>query len=748
MLVSDSPKSIDLTISIRDMLGQMLTTTETIQPQQKLAINIASEIVKAGGSPYGAFSQGSVAIYFMGTIMPVAGQMTVTNPALSLTHQVDMVENDPGRSDIPAVLNGAWWGLGGGNEAQVFVSNTGDTPQFANIYLAFQGKRHEVKPALMFKPYETKALDIAKLLEGIGVDPAEAPSGGITIIQAGPNPALIASGKITDPATGFSSTIDFPNPQLQRASALDAVGLPIGKPTKDSPYAGAGYFTPHVVVRNLLSTPQTVTITVEYPQPSPAAAAANHSTQIASASSVGAPLAAPSTKPRMIVRPRPLPGDKNLHPEWGAGTGSTTGSAVVASFSLAGYSTSDFSLAAAMNNLPLPLPFCSIRIQYSGAPGSAIADVSSVEKYRNLIVDAKAENEGNGWAGSGANPWHLDKNTDSVLFLTNMGNKPCPIGFDMTADGVHYYLTSLKLNPHETRAIDLRALRDAQLADFKGNKIPTGATDGSIDWIRLDDLPVMGRLMVISRKGGISSSYDCYDCCCPAALFSMGASPDEVALAINGVDGLQGFAGYQDCDGVDTFFNVTDDATWTSEDPSVIEMVAGSPGKVEGVAGGSTYIHVSYTASGWLCDGGECVHYGRPIVKTGSASATVQIQAKISSTTLSGNTIHTQDSPTEVTLTVSVWHQAFATSENGSVTVEVGSYSGVPPGNNVTYVPASRALPLSGAEGYSTETFEVTGATEAGSVIIQSTLTNPSSDVLIETPSAAQSQATLNTANP
>ena len=49
------------------------------------------------------------------------------------------------------------------------------------------------------------------------------------------------------------------------------------------------------------------------------------------------------------------------------------------------------------------------------------------------------------------------------------------IGYVVTAGGVHYYLTDLKLNPHETRAIDLRKLRDAQEPDFQGNKIPAGA---------------------------------------------------------------------------------------------------------------------------------------------------------------------------------------------------------------------------------------------------------------------------------
>jgi hypothetical protein len=105
------------------------------------------------------------------------------------------------------------------------------------------------------------------MLARLGVDPAQAPSGGITIIGQGANPALIASGKITDPATGFSSTIDFPDQQLERASALHASGLPVGASSKYSPHAGDGMFIPEVVVRNLLSTPQTVTVTIKYPQP-------------------------------------------------------------------------------------------------------------------------------------------------------------------------------------------------------------------------------------------------------------------------------------------------------------------------------------------------------------------------------------------------------------------------------------------------------------------------------------------------
>ncbi len=139
---------------------------------------------------------------------------------------------------------------------------------------------------------------------------------------------------------------------------------------------------------------------------------------------------------------------------------------------IAGSTTEDISLDSASGELPLPLPSCSIRVQYSGPPGSAIAEVSSIEEKGDMVIDSKLSNEGDAPAGSGAYPWHLDDQTESTLFLTNMGDKPSRIGLQVHANGVRYDLTKLKLGPHETRAIDLRKLRDAQEPDFQKNRIP------------------------------------------------------------------------------------------------------------------------------------------------------------------------------------------------------------------------------------------------------------------------------------
>jgi hypothetical protein len=81
----------------------------------------------------------------------------------------------------------------------------------------------------------------------------------------------------------------------------------------------------------------------------------------------------------------------------------------------------------------------------------------------------------------------LDEETESTLFLTNTSDKDARIGFQLWANGQIFYLGSLELVPHETRMTDLRKLRDAQETDLEKHRVPAGATDGSVLWLRLDD---------------------------------------------------------------------------------------------------------------------------------------------------------------------------------------------------------------------------------------------------------------------
>ncbi|MGD0920504.1 MAG: hypothetical protein ABSA70_01925 [Terriglobia bacterium] len=579
LLVGASPAPLDFIIAVRSASGRtVLSPSMTIASGEKLSVDLRMLLTELGADVNDDFAEGSVSIYFNGTIMPLAGQLTMSNPARSLVLESEMVDNSPGLGLLPSALNAVWWGLGGGREARIMVSNTSGDPVSADVYLDFQGERHESDP-LAFAPHETKILSITHLLGQLKVSPAQAPEGGMSIIGRGSKAVLIAQGKITDPNTGFSTTLNFPDPKLQRASALHASGVPIGTPSKDSPFSGTGAFLPHVIVRNLTAAEQAVTITVEYP---------------------GEEGPAQAGLPPLTVGP---------------------------------YSTVDFSLDSVMGELPLPLPFCSIRIQYSGAPGSVIGEVSSIEAKGDLVIDSRLANERDGWVGSGAHPWHLDEETESILFLTNMSEQSARIGFDMVAGGVHYYLTRLKLKPHETRAIDLRKVRDEQKADLKGNKVPAGATDGSVVWIRLDHVPVMGRLVVLQRHRNMASNYDCYICDCPADYVGLDVFPSSWTILPEESALYDADAAFQEhCGGYGWWECVYPDS-WTSLSPNVATIDEG--GIATGQTGGTATIKAIYgdiffTYDNYLMD---CVWHLR-IISAGGTCKVFTFTVNISPSTV------------------------------------------------------------------------------------------------------------------
>jgi hypothetical protein len=633
LLVSDSPDPLDFILAIHNLAGQtVLSSSMTIQPGAKLPIDLRGLLVQLGADPSGTFAEGSVSVYFEGTIMPLVGQLTLENPALHWSQEAEMVENDPGRSDIPAVLNGMWWGLSGGRDARIMVTNTSGNLQAADVFLDFDGQQHQ-SPAIVFNPHETKILSIADRLSKLNLSPAQEPQGSITIIQRGANPALIAQGRVTDPVTGFSSTLEFPDPARQKASSLHASGIPIGTPSADSPFAGDGTFTPHVLASNLSNGPETVTVTVEYPQ---------RDTRGTGAKAILAP-----------VGTREFDGE----------SGTSVGQATLASFQIPASSTVDFSLFAELGQLPLPLPYASVRIQYSGAPGSVIAQVSSVDETQDLVVDARTMNEGDGWAGSGSNPWHLDSQTESILFLTDESDTPARIGFHAVANGVTYYLTSLKLNPHETRAINIRKLRDAQNADFLKNRIPADASDGSVEWVRIDNVAVTGRVVVIQKNHGTASAYDCCMCPCPESYYALSLDPTSAYLIPGGSVLITAWGNYRACNhGPTDYYDDSYWATWKSWTTSVAVMNPADPGEVDGVAVGTssitaTYFDYVYSYNGVDCNGSLTGHQG-------SATATV----KPAITNLSP----AQD-PVGATYTVIISGIGFGSNPSGSDSVNAGS---------------------------------------------------------------------------
>lgn len=124
-LVSASPQAFSFTIAVHGRSGQtVLGPSITIQPQDKLSVDLGQLLSGLAADVTGAFSDGSVAVYFKGTPTMLAGQLTMTNPTQSSLLRSLVVDNSPGLTAAPAALHTLWWGRGSGREALIRVANT------------------------------------------------------------------------------------------------------------------------------------------------------------------------------------------------------------------------------------------------------------------------------------------------------------------------------------------------------------------------------------------------------------------------------------------------------------------------------------------------------------------------------------------------------------------------------------------------------------------------------------------------
>ncbi len=113
-------------------------------------------------------------------------------------------------------------------------------------------------------------------------------------------------------------------------------------------------------------------------------------------------------------------------------------------------------------------------------------------------------------------------------------------------------------------------------------------------WIRLDNVPVMGRLVVLQRRKGLASNYDCSFCNCPAVYTLLSVSPASFDLVPNTTMDCACTATYTDCNNNNTYYNETAGATWSSSSTAVATVDSTVKGRVHGVGAGTATITATF----------------------------------------------------------------------------------------------------------------------------------------------------------
>jgi hypothetical protein len=136
---------------------------------------------------------------------------------------------------------------------------------------------------------------------------------------------------------------------------------------------------------------------------------------------------------------------------------------------------------------------------------------------------------------TGSYPWRIDGDYSTVISITNTREDTTKYLVTINYEGGRYSLDPRELASGETAVFDLRKIRDEEMQDKDGKKIPKSVNVGQFRWSLIggDTLRLIGRSEVVSLSKGVSSSYSC-PVCCPDSFSGLVITPGSSVGPVGG----------------------------------------------------------------------------------------------------------------------------------------------------------------------------------------------------------------------
>jgi hypothetical protein len=281
-----------------------------------------------------------------------------------------------------------------------------------------------------------------------------------------------------------------------------------------------------------------------------------------------------------------------------------------------------------------PVAEDGVDITYDGAPGSIIAELTSVDQSGNYsfevpIKDPSAMNV----MDEGVYPWTLEGGTNTVVHLKNSTNEHAQAIVLFSFAGGSYNLEPVDLAPYQTMAIDIQKLKDLKKPDVRKQVFPEDATHGQVAWLQRTPYSMIGRAESVNLKEGIASSFSCGAQCCTANLweedFCESLDGSSCSSAISGDVGdsgtLVGLEYGHFCNGSPWGPNTQTPNSWSSDNTSVATVSSGTVTLVgagtANISADFTQLQYAYGEDGYC--GGVWYDYPGPAVAAKSCDFTI-----------------------------------------------------------------------------------------------------------------------------
>jgi len=562
MLSNQAPKQMQADISLFSLAGRRLVIpTVTLEPHKARIFDLAQ-----WASSF-ELRKGSLQVSYFGPERVVAGTVKIVRANQSLIFDQQLTE--PEEYFISSRLAGVWWLPSKQTAMSIAMSNTGDVPVSGDLTLYGPHGRQIGSKSISLSAHETQLFDAKQLIEKEDNALSERDErtlpqiGGVTINHTGAPGSVFASIMTQEAATGFSAIDELRDPQAAVSSKLNGAGLRIGRSSGEQ-------LTQIVAARNVGSVDSILT-------------------------------------GRIVYSMRDGRGGVITIPEVTLGPGQATAVDVAGAIQRKGVNEAYAT---------------GLEFEYSGAPGSVLVSAMSVSEDTNQVFRVPLIDAAGKTHPTNSGKYHLTiaRNTSTLVYLKNVTNETQEFNVSIEIPGGSYVPGLKKIEPGRTLIYDLRELRDNQVPDEDGNKLPRNVESGYLSWsahaaknLQSGEMeqPVnhvmIGRVEQTDTAAGMSSTSS-YGCGCqpsyadswverqmPNGSWSQ-LSNDPVSLYTGETVHLRARETDSDCGGWNTYTQTN--AGWSTYDQAMA-TVDDSGVVTAGVLGGEATITAAWWAQIW-----------------------------------------------------------------------------------------------------------------------------------------------------
>lgn len=175
------------------------------------------------------------------------------------------------------------------------------------------------------------------------------------------------------------------------------------------------------------------------------------------------------------------------------------------------------SIGAALNVMKAQsVPLATLTLSTAAPQGALVGSLSQESAEVAAVEDIPLKTSNPQSSMRGAYPLRWDSDYQNKAMVTNTSPTQKTVSAFVIAENATYNFPPVVLQPFATHIYDVDSVREQQVPDFQGTRIPLSARAGKFHWTGDPgerDMGLLGRMQVTSRSEQRASSFSCGGVC-------------------------------------------------------------------------------------------------------------------------------------------------------------------------------------------------------------------------------------------